>query len=304
MSDRYRYLSTHSLNYLHRLTDTCPNREKLTTHAPHFQPSVWTYPSTSRTGNLPSHPDPGVRTLPPHDLHALSESLATQTGAIIRPAYDPENWLSRAEILRRLRYPELALGDAHKATSLCRGFLRQQRRGTWRSGRGRGFWMLMMEKDGTGGPDDDGLLLELLEKARRAEERFVDAEGTGKFCPRQYPWLDAAKRGCRSDELVAQLNEEFEASALSALGCAPPVEVRRHACGDLGAASRDVLGVFATGDILKGTTALVDKTRIWGCNDPGRTGDLDNLHCGLGCGDPIHPNLPEEDSTLDLRWGA
>ena len=43
-------------------------------------------------------------------------------------------------------------------------------------------------------------------------------------------------------------------------------------------------------------------TRTWGCNCPGEHGDHSNLHGGIGCLDPIHPNLPTENTYQDLRW--
>lgn len=258
---------------------------------------------------IPTQPQElGDTPLAPHSFQRLKQCLAIETKHVLHHPYDPQGWIVRAEILRKLKYPELALGDAHKATLLCRQHLRQLDddaiKREWRLGCGLGF--RMREPEG----DNDGLrqrLLRLQEQAEWEEETNLCVSGIderGKFHPRPYPWL-TPQRSRRSDELVSELNREFAASAENASGIDDHCcGLRRHALGDTGPKSRDVLGVFATRHIPKGSTILVDKSRIWGCNGPGTTGDLDNLHGGSGCGDPIHPNLPEEDFSLDLRWSA
>lgn len=64
---------------------------------------------------------------------------------------------------------------------------------------------------------------------------------------------------------------------------------------------KDLLGVFATRDIPKGGLVLEDMSKTWGCNGPGRDG-TSNLHGGLGCQEPLHPNTEDDTTDQDLRW--
>ena len=246
----------------------------------------------------------GDRGMSVKELKALSTRLAEQTKTILRHPYDPENWLERSMTLRELQYRELATGDAYKARLLCAQLLSRldsEEKRVWRLGHARGFWML------ESGRRDEGLrerLGNLSERARKAEEKNLSGakeEGKGKFCPRQYPWLEAG-RLCRSDELVGRMNGEFDTNAHAVLNAPSFCEIRRHAFGNTGSESKDTLGVFAKRAIPKNTTVLSDHTRIWGCIGPGSLGDRTNLHGGTGCGDPVHPNLPAEAASLDLRW--
>lgn len=65
---------------------------------------------------------------------------------------------------------------------------------------------------------------------------------------------------------------------------------------------RDLLGVFAVRDIPEGGVVMADTTKTFGCTGPGRDGTSDNLHGGLGCQDPLHPNCDEDTTDQDLRW--
>lgn len=165
-----------------------------------------------------------------------------------------------------------------------------------------GFWMMESVSDNDAALEER--LLTMQERARKAEERCLGGLGMnakGKFYPQPYPWI-TADRSRRSDELVGLLNEEFATSA-SAVGSSQPLcQVRQHAFGDTGPASKDILGVFATQDIPAHTTILHDTTHILGCCGPGAGGDMANLGGALACGDPVHPNLPDEGAELDLRW--
>ncbi|QSZ30013.1 hypothetical protein DSL72_004531 [Monilinia vaccinii-corymbosi] len=56
-------------------------------------------------------------------LEAEITELSRFTKDIAGTPYDPENWLNRGNCLRRLGYPELALGDVHKARLLVEAAL-------------------------------------------------------------------------------------------------------------------------------------------------------------------------------------
>ncbi|KAI9641436.1 hypothetical protein NHQ30_010243 [Ciborinia camelliae] len=57
-------------------------------------------------------------------LESEIKELSQFTKEIAEIPYDPENWLNRGNCLRRLGYPELALGDVHKARLLVEAALR------------------------------------------------------------------------------------------------------------------------------------------------------------------------------------
>ncbi|KAA8563984.1 hypothetical protein MFRU_025g00100 [Monilinia fructicola] len=56
-------------------------------------------------------------------LESEIAELSQFTKDIARTPYDPENWLNRGNCLRRLGYPELALGDVHKSRLLVEAAL-------------------------------------------------------------------------------------------------------------------------------------------------------------------------------------
>ncbi|KAK3716034.1 hypothetical protein LTR37_006764 [Vermiconidia calcicola] len=257
-------------------------------------------------------PKPGDRELSDNDLTSLELQLQEQTKAIYAHAYDPNTWLQRAKTLKELRYPELALGDAHKASALCRKHLNRLDDGTkifWRLGHRMGFWML--DPDGPRDEEQNDMLeqylVRLQSRAHQVEVNcmyFFPEHEEGRFRRRPYPWINESHRQ-RSDDLLDLLNQEFaENVANHEDDERPHCVVKRHAFGqsDDGKDTSDVLGVFAAKDIDAGEEIIVDKTRTWGCNGPGRNGDMQNLFGGKGCGDPIHPNDESDDAHLDLRW--
>ncbi|KAF7857178.1 hypothetical protein EAF04_009419 [Stromatinia cepivora] len=61
--------------------------------------------------------------LAPELLESEIKAFTQFTKDIAEAAYDPENWLNRGNCLRRLGYPELALGDVHKARLLVEAAL-------------------------------------------------------------------------------------------------------------------------------------------------------------------------------------
>jgi hypothetical protein len=272
------------------------------------------------------------------ELTALISRLNDQTKHIYKHPYDPNTWLQRAKTLARLAYPELAVGDAHKASLLARehlarfvGSLRICRTDAppgddhaggesvlgWRLGHRMGFWMQDVPEVAKGQCEAEAEPVDMLEtylaqlqcKAERVAVEnlyFWPNFEEGRYRRRRYPWMREAYAR-RGDEVLERLNTDFEKNARDVLrkpGGARCV-VKRHAFGrdDKGKKdTSDVLGVFATRDIGKDEVILVDKTRTWGCNGPGRDGDLSNLFGGKACGDPIHPNDDSDPVTLDLRW--
>jgi len=121
----------------------------------------------------------------------------------------------------------------------------------------------------------------------------------GRVYQRPYPWM-AARHRTRDDGLLARLNEEFDANLAGEEGGKTRCIVKRHAFGDQ--CSDEVLGVFAARDLIRESVIVTEDSRTWGCSGPGKHGDRSNLHGGLGCSDPLHPNLPSEDVHQDLRW--
>ena len=240
-------------------------------------------------------------------LAALSHALSFQTKEILRHPYNPEKWIERAKTLKQLRYPELTLGDAHKAIALCathREILDDHRE--WRLGHCMGFWI----KDDAPLEEDAREVLHcrltgLQSRAEKFANRVCSLPNLkeGRFVSRPYPWLSTVHRK-RSDELLDLVNQEFAQNLACEPDGLPCCMVRRHAFGK-GAADRgtsNVLGAFAICDIRKGETILIDETRIWSCIGPEKHGDRANLYGGPGCSDPLHPNQPKDDSNLDIRW--
>jgi hypothetical protein len=276
----------------------------------------------------PTHPDCRDDWRSFKDLPELAAKLPAQTRAIIQHPYDPALWLRRSGTLTKLKYPELAAGDAHKALLLaCAALATLHDRPHMRLGHRMGFWMVDEDAQDLedeyphayDDEDDDGNDL---------EERLANLQASahchlnwnlalsptyeeGRYLQRPYPWTED-HHTTRGDDLLEEINAEF-ATALSkeraagATTCERPgCIVKRHAFGEFSAgekSSADVLGVFATSEIPTNTKLLVDVSRIWGCTGPGLNGSRENLHGGLGCTDPIHPNFEWEDAdTSDLRW--
>ena len=227
---------------------------------------------------LPSEPREFSESLPdPERVAKFIDRLTVTTNFILRHPYDPNSWLGRARALTVLRYPELAAGDAHKAILLCRSILLGIDRKTarFRLGSRMGFWM-RDEVDSMSFTDLDDWKVEreyygekftdLQEHARDVLDRnlfFTPAYDEGRYTPQPYPWLEEKHR-TRSDELVAAMNEEL-ADPAKRNGLPSCCVLKRRAFGDgVGNGDgEDVLGVFATQDILEGEVVLVDKTSTW-----------------------------------------
>lgn len=241
------------------------------------------------------------------DLTSLSQKLADQTKQILLHPYDADGWFRRASTLTRLRYPELALGDAHKAIVLCQSHLARLQDQNWHLGARMGFWM---HDPGYQNDESREMLQEYLAKLQSRAHRveidnmhFFPAFEEGRLQRRPYPWTsDRHQR--RDDELLLMINQEFASNAAKMWKDGPLCEVRRHAfgVGVDGQDTSDLLGVFASCDIRKGDIVLVDRTRTWGCIGPGTERNLANLQIAGGCGNAVHPNDEYDDSTQDLRW--
>lgn len=265
-------------------------------------------------------PEPGDTDLK-GEFPDLVEELKVRTGRVHSHPYHPLHWYERGKTLAKLRYPELAVSDAYKASLLCRSLLDRLTDDTeYRLGYGAGFWM----SDSPRNPDvhdQDELeqsLANLLSDAYQLQIEnlyFFPQFMEGRFLNRLYPWTEQKHRQ-RSDELIRMVSDEFGESARhlnntmmkSAKFARRPREpycsLRRHAFGEFsvdGKDSSDVLGVFATDDIRKGAVILVDETTLWGCSGPGVDGNMSHYR-GIGCADPVHPNLPSDDGSRDLRW--
>ena len=266
-----------------------------------------------------SSPEPGEEDLTA-ELPSLIATLNAQTKDIYSHPYDPSNWFRRGQTLARLRYPELAVADAYKAILLCRTLLlRLTEDKGYKLGHRMGFWMLddtnQDEKDASK-EELEQSLMNLQDDAHQLEidnlYHFPTHE-EGRFLHRPYPWMEA-KHSKRADELMADINQEFKHS-VPGEKCrahnkqedtkAPYCVLQRHAFGEFSIGDKDsseIFGVFAGCDITENTVVLIDETQTWGCTGPGKDGSILNLHGGVGCSDPIHPNLPCERDTQDLRW--
>ncbi len=291
-----------------------------------FPPTAWK-PS--------EEPESWKADLTPSDLITAVQRLNRHTEMIYRYPYEPHAWLDRAKTLVRLRYPELAVGDAHKASLLAEEHLQRltgltlksvvggeggddvesaKTEPEWRLGHRMGFWMLTDPE--VDGPRDEELYEMLVAHLRRLQQKagnlvqehltFAPLQDEGAYRRRPYPWMqDVHLR--RSDAVVDQLNADFDTNARDVLRkrAGPVCEVQRHAFGRH--ASRDtsdILGVFAMQDFAANEHVLIDTTRTWGCNGPGSNGDLEEIFDGEDqpCYDPIHPNEDSDTMTLDLRW--
>ena len=260
--------------------------------------------------------DPGEEDLTPR-LPSLAHDLAEATKALIRRPYDPTGWFARAKLLDELRFPELATGDAYKASLLCRKHLQvetifdggeggsadgESRR--WRLGEAMGFWMLD-EEVGSHQGDDEASVCELNDaKGDDLEHRlrelsdeaglflsehirdFPESE-EGSYRPRMYPWMPERLR-TRTQALLDQVNEEFVQQGTVEGRAACVVK-----CGAFGG-DAEVWGVFAGRDLVGMQMIVVDDTTAFGCIGPEARGEKYTPNGGLGCGDPIHPNLEDE----------
>ncbi|KAI7239390.1 hypothetical protein KC330_g1919 [Hortaea werneckii] len=274
-------------------------------------------------------PEPGEEDISSR-LPSLISLLNHQTKCIYNKPYQPRYWHDRAKTLTALRYPELAVADAQKAIMLCRSALDRlsEDANPWRLGHAAGFWM---RSGGCDSNDDDDVVAT---RDDQVEQRLANLQSEafelqirnlyyfpnyleGRVRSRLYPWIQVEHRG-RSDELIRRVNREFAGSSrgrgkeikacngVSVDEGASFCVLQRHAFGQdtrNGQDDSDVLGVFAARDIPKDTPILVDPSETWGCIGPGsKRRSSGNPHDGRGCTDPIHPNLPSEETSQDLRW--
>ncbi|KAF2858198.1 hypothetical protein K470DRAFT_221698 [Piedraia hortae CBS 480.64] len=233
------------------------------------------------------------------ELQELATALAWQTKLISRHPYNPQNWIMRAKTLEKLQYPELVVGDAHKAVLLC-GYLATQARHSsqWRLGYGMDFWM---SDDQTSSDDEtEKIQSHILHIRHQAEElwsnhlpRGPHLASEGLYFQRKYPWMEP-RHGGRDEGLISAINEEFQTKAPK--GKTPCCVLRRDAVGDAGS---EAIGVFATRGITAKSTILMDKTQVWGCTGPGVGKSPRKIE--YGCANPMHPNITGED-TPNLGW--
>jgi hypothetical protein len=172
----------------------------------------------------------------------LQRQLITQLNqnsvAISRHPYDPNMWLDRARTLDRLRYPELAAGDAHKCRLLCNQILDTlDRKPRQRMGHRWGFHMLDEQQADEPGQADErewqhDRTANLNREAHSVREanlyhathEFAYFE-EGRFVPQPYPWM-REEHLSRSDELVRLMNLELlEAGKVD--GGEPACDVRQ-----------------------------------------------------------------------------
>lgn len=234
--------------------------------------------------------EPWDKPLPKADLEELIVRLATDQREIRLHPYDPRRWIRRAHTFTLLRYPELAVGDACKASLLCKSLLKvlnQNLKPNYRLGAHAGFWMGHGEReDGDGDEDEDDEVAERMEKLDIDSEhlthrvRFLQIQSAadkvimdnlayapnaeeGMFYPRPYPWMKA-EHSTRSDEILQQVNWELAHPLVTPL---PALFAKRYAFGK-GVGTRggaESFGLFALRDIEKGEKLIVDRSRIWVC---------------------------------------
>lgn len=207
------------------------------------------------------------------EVNALTDLLSRETSTVQRHPYDPSSWLRRGRTLAALRYPELAAGDAHKASLLCQSMLEHimARRRGWRVGKRMGFWMYdpdaIMDEDANLEYERQRDYLRRLQQQAEAmleQNLYLYPEQDEGLCVlRQYPWMEE-RHTFRSDELVELLNQEFS-DPKHRKGGEPCCVLQRYAFGK-GVGARDgadLLGVFAKRDISKDEAILVDTSRTW-----------------------------------------
>lgn len=255
-------------------------------------------------------PEPGDQERPPDEITALCVQLRAQTKNILALPYDPDNWSRRASTLSRLRYPELAVGDAYKAALLCRAHIKrlEESEGTqWRLGHGMGFWMLdPLPRHELRDCFDEVEYHDRLEqhlgqlqcRAHKIERKnlyFTPIYDEGRFRRRMYPWMDERHRR-RSERLVERLNVELMDNAANIEDGRPFCKVKRDAFGE-GEGGEDVLGVSAARRVYEGEVILIDETDVWGCNLRRGKQEFDNVkRRRMAADDQL------QEQTFDLSW--
>jgi hypothetical protein len=243
----------------------------------------------------------------------LTARLQRQTTTLLHHPYDPSGWIARSATLTTLGFPELAVGDAHKATRLCEtmlAFMDSRRGQNWSLGSGSGFWMrnesTVNANEGHGNADQLRTSLSTfnLQACQLQASNFQYREHReGKYIPQEYPWLQAKYRG-RSQSVLNDISVELANNESKTAAGLPCVEVKRCTFRPDEEDKTDgaALGIFATCDLEKGTTVLIDKTKFFGCNGPGTNNCRANLGGGEGCLYPFHPNIGDDKGKHNLRW--
>lgn len=258
-------------------------------------------------------PQDGHHELEHAKISTLTARLQQQSTSLLHHPYDPSGWIARSATLATLGFPELAVGDAHKATRLCKtklAFLDSRQDEHWSLGSGSGFWMRdesrTAENEGQGGDEQLRTSLETfnLQASQLQASNFRYKEHKeGKYVPQEYPWLGAKHRG-RSQHVLDDITAEIAHNEAKTAAGLPSIEVKRCTFrpGEEDKSDGSALGVFAKCDLQKKTKILVDRTDFFGCNGPGPKNCRANLGGGLGCLHPIHPNIGADDGKHDLRW--
>ena len=266
-------------------------------------------------------PAPEDRAITAEEIEKLFTQLRGRTKNIIRHPYDPDNWARRAKTLSDLRYPELAVGDAHKAALLCQAHMRQldeRKDSDWRLGHRMGFWMLdplpdridgsVRPSDCTGSQDDEidedeyhdrleqylGRLQCRVDKIEKENLYYSYTSDEGQMLRRIYPWMERRHRS-RDDEVVKRLNRDFLANAANTEDDKPFCVVKRDA---FGTGETDVLGVFAAKRMEESEVILIDETTTWGRNKASRRGDYQIMERQHVAGSPWQLI----DGKIDLGW--
>jgi hypothetical protein len=245
--------------------------------------------------------------------HTLAKRLQEQSVALLHHPYDPSGWIARSTTLAALGFPELAVGDAHKASRLCEsmlGFMESRPEERWSLGSGSGFWMRDENTPDTSGKEDDLTRSKTALKALNAQAHWLQESNfcyrqhrEGSYIPQDYPWLEAKHR-VRGQSVLNDISMEVANNKVKAPSGFPYIQVKRctfrpDETDDSDSAS---LGIFATDNLLKDTKILVDRTNYFGCNGPGLGNSRANLGGAEGCGDRLHPNIVEDGVGHDLRW--
>lgn len=243
----------------------------------------------------------------------LITRLQHQSASLLHHPYDPSGWIARSATLTTLGFPELAVGDAHKATRLCStmlAFLDSRPDENWSLGSGSGFWMLdessivANKRQGSEQQPRTSLhTFDLQARQLQASNFRYQEHKEGRYVPQEYPWLDTKHRG-RSQSVLDDITAQIANNEVKAADGRPCIGVKRCTFrpGEEDDSDGAALGIFATCDLQKDTKILVDRTEFFGCNGPGPNNCRANLGGGHGCLHPIHPNIGADEGGHDLRW--
>lgn len=243
----------------------------------------------------------------------LTTRLQHQSASLLHRPYDPSRWIARSTTLTTLGFPELAVGDAHKATRLCEtmiAFLDSRPDENWSLGSNSGFWMCD-ESSTTANKDQGGdeqlrtslYTFKLQASQLQASNFRYQEHKEGTYIPQEYPWLEAKHRG-RSQSVIDDITTDIANTEVKTADGHPCIAVKRCTFrpGEEDESDSAAMGIFAKCDLRKDTTILVDRTEFFGCNGPGPNNCRANLGGGHGCLHPIHPKIGADEGNYDLRW--